>query len=105
MITDEPLIVNGLVRPVDVEVTITLDRRFKIEKPQIISRANAVLLNYFNVDNFDFGLAFNPQDLIRELIKEPQIRFATVDNITEPIFTEINEIIQLNNFTITAEFI
>ena len=105
MITDEPLIVNGLIRPVDVEVTLTLDRKFKIEKPQILARANAVLLNYFNVDNFDFGLEFNPQDLIREIIKEPQVRFATVDNITEPIFTEINEIIQLNNFTITAEFI
>ena len=105
MITDEPLIVNGLIRPIDVEVTLTLDRKFKIEKSQIIARANAVLLNYFNVDNFDFGLEFNPQDLIREIIKEPQVRFATVDNITEPIFTEINEIIQLNNFTITAEFI
>jgi hypothetical protein len=105
MITDEPQIVDGVIRTVDVDITLTLDRKFKLEKSQILARAQTAVLRYFNVDNLEFGMDFNPQDLIRELLREPKVRFATFNNITEPIIIETNEIIQLNNITITTEFI
>ncbi len=105
MITDDPVIVDGLIRTIDVNVTINLDRKFKKDKSQIISRANAIIANYFSVDNLEFGQPFAPQKLIREILEEPQIRFASVDNIQNNIEVDFNEIIQLNNFSVTAEFI
>ena len=105
MITDDPVIVDGLIRTIDVNVTINLDRKFKKDKSQIISRANSIIANYFSVDNLEFGQPFSPQKLIREILQEPQIRFASVDNIQNNIEIDFNEIIQLNNFSVTAEFI
>jgi len=106
MITDSPVIVDGLIRTIPtLNVSIKLDRRFKREKSALIARANSIIVDYFNVDNLEFGQAFAPSDLIREILDEPQIRFATVDNINENIEVEFNEIIQLNNFSVTAELI
>lgn len=105
MITDEPVIVDGLIRTLDVNISLKLDRRFKKDKPTIISRASAIVNDYFSIDNLEFGQSFSPQELVREMLKDPQIRFATVDNISETIDIGFNEIIQLNNFSITTEFI
>ena len=105
MITDDPVIVDGLIRTLDVNVTIKLDRKFKRDKAQLIARANAIILNYFQIDNLEFGQSFNPQDLVRTILEEPQIRFADVTNIPGTIDIDFNEIVQLNNFSVTAEFI
>tara|TARA_Y100001938_G_scaffold151161_1_gene246695 strand:+ start:7876 stop:9480 length:1605 start_codon:yes stop_codon:yes gene_type:complete len=106
MVTDSPVIVDGLIRTIpSLNLTIKLDRKFKGQKNVLIARANSIILDYFNVDNLEFGQSFSPSDLIRELLEEPQIRFATVDNISNNIDIEFNEIIQLNNFTVTAELI
>jgi len=105
MITDDPVIVDGVIRTLDVNVSLNLDRKFKKDKAQIIARANNAIQNYFRVDNFEFDQDFNPQDLVRVILEEPQIRFAEVTNIDSPIEVDYNEIIQLNNFSVTAEFI
>jgi len=105
MLTDEPVVVDGLIRTLDVFVTITLDVEKKTSEPEIISSAREILLSYFNVDNTDFGEPFIPQDLIRVLLEDQRIRYATVDNVEGPISIGFNEVIQLNNFTITTAYI
>ena len=105
MITDDPVIVDGVIRTLDVNVNLSLDRKFKRDKAQIIARARDSIQNYFRVDNFEFNQDFNPQDLVRVILEEPQIRFAEVTNIDSTIEVDYNEIIQLNNFSVTAEFI
>lgn len=105
MLTTQVVAVDGLIRTVDVVVTVTLDKKFKFDEPRLLSRARELVLNYFNIDNTDFGEAFIPQDLIKTILGEPQIRYATVDNIDDRITVGFNEVIQLNNLTIKAEYI
>ena len=106
MLTDSPVVVDGLIRTLDLQLTVTLDRKFEFDEPRIISKARSLLLSYFNVDNAGFGEAFQPQDLVRTILaEEPQIRFITVDNVDDPISVGFNEIIQLNNFTLRAEYV
>jgi len=107
MISDEPVIVDGLIRTIDLQVGITMDRELKSVEPQMVSRARTLIMEYFNVDNRDFGQEFIPQDVVRAVLEgEPRIRFATVDNIqADAIVLDFNEIIQLNNLTITARYI
>jgi hypothetical protein len=106
MLTDTPVVVDGLIRTLDLQLTVTLDRKFEFDEPRIISKARALILSYFNVDNSSFGEAFHPQDLVRSILAgESQIRFMTVDNVDAPIPVGFNEIIQLNNFTVRAEYV
>ena len=105
MLTDEPVIVDGLIRTLDLNVTIKLDKKFKKDSSSIISRTKDRISNYFNIDNSDFGDPFSPEDLVRVILQEPLIRFATVDNVDKAIEVGFNEIIQLNNFSVTAEII
>tara|TARA_R100001443_G_scaffold37897_1_gene51462 strand:- start:2712 stop:4313 length:1602 start_codon:yes stop_codon:yes gene_type:complete len=105
MLTDEPVIVDGLIRTLDLNVTVKLDDRFKREKNSIVSRVNNTILTYFNVDNTDFGQGFSPEDLVRVILKDPSIRFATVNNLDRAIEVAFNEIIQLNNVSISSEII
>jgi len=105
MLTDEPVIVDGLIRTLDLNVKINLDKKFKKDKSAIISRANTRILDYFNADNLEFGQPFSPEDLVRVILKEPLIRFATISNVDRTIEVDFNEIVQLNNLSITAEVI
>ena len=105
MLTDEPVIVDGLIRTLDLSITITLDREYRASEPEIISSARDIIENYFNVDNTDFGEPFVPQDLARTIVKEPRIRFSTINNVDSTITINHNEIIQLNNFTINVNYI
>ena len=106
MLTDDPVINDGLIRTLDVNLTLTLDRKFEFTEASIVSSARKLILQYFNVDNTDFGQSFHPQDLVKTILQEePQIRFITVDNIPEVIEPDFREIIQLNNFTIGTTYV
>ena len=106
MLTDDPVINDGLIRTLDVHLTLTLDRKFEFNEPSIVSSARSIILNYFNVDNTDFGENFHPQDLVKTILQEePQIRFITVDNIPSPQVIQFMEIIQLNNLIIRTEYL
>ena len=105
MITDEVVIVDGLIRTLDVNITLTLDRKFKKNSSEIVSRVKDRVLRFFEIDRTDFGQDFSPSELVRAILEEPQVRFATVDNIPETIEAQFNEIIQLNNFSVTPQFI
>ena len=58
------------------------------------------------MDNTDFAEPFVPQDLIRTVLEnQTNIRYATVDNVSTAINVGFNEIIQLNNLTIRADYV
>jgi|GEM_PF-2268838 len=100
MITDEPVIVDGLIRTLDIFITATIDKKFKNFQTEIKNKISSKILEYFNVDNSDFGDPFVPQDLIKYILDLTDVRYATLDNIDSTIKIEFNEIIQLNNFTV-----
>ena len=103
MITDEPVINDGLIRTLDLNITIVLDKKFDKQKAALLARAKNIVVNYFNVDNLEFGEDFEPQSLIKSILEEPQIRFASVDNVNYRINIGFREIFQLNNVVIRAE--
>lgn len=105
MITDEPVIVDGLIRTLDLNITIVLDKKFDKQKAALLSKTKNRVLNYFNVDNLEFGEAFEPQSLVKSILEETQIRFAYVDNLDSKIDISFNEILQLNNVAIRAELL
>jgi hypothetical protein len=106
MLTDEVVIVDGLIRTLDLFLVITLDSNYRLGQNQIIQSARNLTQLYFNVDNTDFGEPFVPQDLIRYILdNETNIRYARVDNVESPINVGFNEIIQLNNLNITVSFV
>lgn len=105
MLTDEPVVVDGLIRTLDIVVTVTCDRKYKLKEDELKSIIRDKILTYFNVDNTDFGEAFVPQDLVRTLVEVPEVRYATIDNVDKVIKTDFNEIIQLNNLNISIVYI
>ena len=106
MLTDEVVVVDGLIRTLDLVVTITLDEKFRRSEGQLIQSARRSILNYMNIDNTDFQEPFVPQDLIRVLLSdETNIRYAEVTNVDKPIKVGFNEIIQLNNLAIRTEYV
>lgn len=105
MITDEVVIVDGLIRTLDVSITLKLERRYSTIENSIKNKANEKILEFFNVDNTDFGVEFNPQALLYKLFEVPEVRYATIDNIPEAIPMAINEICQLNNYTINITYV
>tara|TARA_R100001460_G_scaffold10430_5_gene24707 strand:+ start:1366 stop:2979 length:1614 start_codon:yes stop_codon:yes gene_type:complete len=106
MLTDEVVVVDGLIRTLDLFVTITLDENLRREESSIVSRARFSLENYMNIDNTDFAEPFVPQDVIKNLLEDvTDIRFATIDNVDSRISVGFNEIIQLNNLVIRTDYI
>ena len=106
MITDEVVVVDGLIRTFDIDITLNVEEKFRRNESIIIQSAKASILDYMNFNNTDFGESFVPQDLIRVLLKnETNIRFAEVTNVKSPIRVGFNEIIQLNNLAIKVEYI
>ena len=100
MLTDEVVVVDGLIRTLDLIITIRVDKEIQDIKGQIEQEVAEVILDYFDVDNTDFGRPFVAADLSKEIFKLPNVRFATVDNTDPIIDIDFNEIIQLNNFII-----
>jgi hypothetical protein len=100
MLTDEVVVCDGLVRTLDLVMTVRIDSELKPLESQIRQEVVNEILDYFNVDNLDFEKPFIVADLNRRIFQLPNVRYATVDNLPEVTSVEFNEIIQLNNFTI-----
>ena len=100
MLTDEVVVVDGLIRTLDLIITIRVDKEIQDLKGEIEQQTMDVILNYFDVDNTDFGKSFVAADLSKEIFKLSNVRFATVDNVDPVVDVDFHEIIQLNNFTI-----
>ena len=105
MLTDDIVVADGLVRTLDLVVTLHVDEKLQKEEGTIKGLAFAKILDYFDVDSMSFGGKLVSQNLNKELHKIPQIRYATIDNIPDIIEVSFNEIIQLNNLTINFALI
>ena len=102
MLTDEVVICDGLIRTLDLVVTVRIDKDLKDIEAQIQQEVANEILNFFNIDNMDFGKAFAASELNRRIFGLPHVRYSTVDNLPESTPVAFNEIIQLNNFTINT---
>lgn len=105
MLTDEVVVVDGLIRTLDLVMTIRIDRELEPFQKQIEQEVAEVIRQHFNIDNADFGQPFVATELNREVFRLPNVRYATIDNLPEVIEVDFNEIIQLNNFTINTVLI
>jgi len=106
MMTDELVVVDGLLRTLDLAIEITLDSRYENKESLIKSKISRVVLDYFNVDKIEFGQSFFPQDIAREIFTNvSEVRIAEVLNYKNPITLEFNEVLQLNNFNITFNYV
>ncbi len=102
MLTDEIVVVDGLIRTLDLSVSIRIDKELLPKEEEIKGKVRDVILNFFHVDNFDFGKTLVISDLARSIFELEEVRFATIDNLSSDVQVEMNEIIQLNNFTINV---
>ena len=105
MLTDDVVVSDGLIRTLDLVVTLHVDASLKKEEATIKGLAFAKILDYFNVDKASYGSRLVSQNLNKELHTIPQVRYATIDNIPEIIEVSFHEIIQLNNLTINFALI
>jgi hypothetical protein len=105
MLTDEIAVVDGLIRTLDIVVTIRIDRELENFQSTVEQEVAGVIRNHFLLDNTDFGKAFISTELSREIFRLPNVRYSTVDNLPEITEVDFNEIIQLNNFTINTVLI
>jgi len=105
MATDEVVVVDGLIRTLDLVTTIFIDREDEPNQDQIITLARNKILTYMGVDNRDFGQSLVIADLNRQIFEIDSIRYSTVDNLQQNLHVDFNEIIQLNNLTINVGLI
>ena len=105
MVTDEVVIVDGLVRTLDLVVTIKIDEEEENNQSTITGKVRDKILSYMNVDNREFGQALNLSELNRQIFEINQVRFSTIDNVDKDILVDFNEIIQLNNLTINVDLL
>ena len=105
MLTDEVVIVDGLIRTLDLVINLRVDNKYQSVENTIKNKVNLKILDFFNVDNTDFGKEFIPQSLMYKMFEVDEVRYATIDNVKEPIKISFNEIIQLNNYTINITYV
>ena len=105
MLTDEVVIVDGLIRTLDILITLRVDDKYQTIENSIKSKVSQKIQEYFNVDNNDFGREFNPQELLYKIFEVEEVRYATVDNVKDAIKLNFNEIAQLNNYTINISYV
>ena len=105
MATDDIVIVDGLIRTLDLVTTIRIDKAEEDNQDQIKAKVRDKLLTYMNVDNRNFGEDFSLSEVNRQIFEVEEVRFSSIDNVDEDISIDFNEIIQLNNLTINVELI
>jgi len=102
MATDDVVIVDGLIRTIDLDVTISIDREEEDGQDQIKTKVRDKILKYMNADNRDFGQDLNIAELNRQIFEVDEVRFSTIDSLDQDVTIDFNEIIQLNNLTISV---
>jgi len=103
MLTTEVIVVDGLIRTLDLDVTIRIDKELTPSEEVIKLQVSDIIREFFNYENSNFGKMFIAADLNRAIFNLPSVRFSTVDNVAEMIKVGFNEIIQLNNLSINIE--
>ena len=105
MATDDVVIVDGLIRTLDLVTTIRIDKEDKQNEDQIKALVRNNILMYMNVDNRSFGQSLEVSELNRKIFEIDEVRYSTLDNLGQDVLVDFNEIIQLNNLTINVAYI
>lgn len=105
MVTDEIVVVDGLIRTLDLDVTVKVDKQLKTKEQLIKSKVRNAVLSYMAVDNREFGETLILSDINRAIFELDEVRIASVDNFTQNIQVDFNELIQLNNLSIRIEYL
>jgi hypothetical protein len=105
MATDDLVIVDGLIRTIDLVVTVRVDKELEKNQDQIKAKVRDSILQYMNVDNREFGQDLIIAELNRKIFEIDEVRFSSIDNLSQDVPIEFNEIIQLNNLTINIELL
>jgi hypothetical protein len=102
MATDDVAIVDGLIRTLDLVVSIQIDREEEENQNAIKSKVRDKILSYMNADSRDFGQDLNIAELNRQIFEVDEVRFSSVDNLDQNVTIDFNEIAQLNNLSINT---
>ena len=105
MVTDEIVVVDGLVRTLDLIITVKVDRKLQPKEQIVKSKVRNAILDFMAVDNREFGETLVVADLSRVIFELEEVRIASIDNVMENIKVEFNELIQLNNLLIKVEYL
>ena len=105
MVTDELVIVDGLIRTLDLVITIRIDVDEKANETTITGKVRDSVLTYMNVENREFGQELSIAELNRNIFEIDEIRYSTIDNLDQDVRVDFNEIIQLNNLTINVSLL
>jgi hypothetical protein len=105
MVTDEVVVSDGLIRTLDLVVTIKIDKLLEPQESTVMAKVRDKIVTFFNIDNQDMGDSLNLSDLNRTIFEVPEVRFSNIDNLTSDVPVLFNEIIQLNNLTIRADYL
>lgn len=105
MMTDEIVILDGVVRTVDLVVTVFIDSNRKRFEEEIKRKTATAIQNYFTIDSRDFGEGLSLGELTAEVLRVPEVRFFKVDNLNGDVSINFNEVIQLNNLELNVEFV
>ena len=85
--------------------TLYVDKDQKLSAEDIKQRVAGLIVQYFSTVHMDFGTPFVLADLINFIIKDPGVRFFSVENYPNDIYVDFNEVIQLNNLEINMQFV
>jgi hypothetical protein len=105
MVTDEVVVVDGLVRTLDLIVTVKVDKNLKPKDQLIKSKVRNAILDFMAVDNREFGETLVVADLNRVIFEIEEVRISSIDNVPNNIRVEFNELIQLNNLLIKIDYL
>ncbi len=102
MATDDIAIVDGLIRTLDLAVSIKIDREEEENQTTIQNKVRDKIITYMSADNRDFGEDLNISELNRQIFEVDEVRFSSVDNLDQNVTIDFNEIVQLNNLSINV---
>ena len=105
MMTDDIVIVDGLIRTLDLVCTIRIDQEQQENEDSIKAKVRDKVLSFLSIDNTEFGEGLIVSDLNRQIFEVDEVRFSTLDNIGQDISIDFNEILQLNTLTLNVEYL
>tara|TARA_R110002020_G_scaffold9704_14_gene38030 strand:+ start:658 stop:2247 length:1590 start_codon:yes stop_codon:yes gene_type:complete len=105
MLTDEVIISDGLIRTLDLVITIRVKKELAAREEAIKTKVKNKIVEFFDSVNMEFGQSFVSGKLNRAIFDLPEVQWSTVDNIPSNIHIEQNEILQLNNLALQVEHI
>jgi len=105
MLTDEVTVVDGVVRTLDLVCTLFLDASRKLATTDTKERVSGLIQEYFSTVNIDFGNTLHLGELTAYILRDPGVRYFTIDNYSNDIYVDFNEILQLNNVELNVTFV